>query len=764
MLARVSAARRQREARAENARAESRDQRWELDEYNGLAGHKRHTYNKEGKFVPVGQEVGAFESENEVRAFLTGQALKWMNDEELPDGVNNINYNGKKQLQAQFAKIVAEDIIQRSIECENKTQNASFALWCLGRHKELCDPSVTPFRSEGLVELFPELKNFALQGIETWKLYTTFLSKLVHMAPNFKDTKHVEYYYRYIVEPIRNYIERECEAAARKDKKWKDYPTRNQVIDAILKEFKDNRADEKYPYDHPALDPKYNPMVMAFARKYIISPLDIENGQVPEEMVEMGRFVGWNAVLGQPVTTQEAGKKGHVGWGTMKERDLNGARPINDASWNPREECKADVGVEHTEMKVDDKTDVTANPAQDQAKLVDEGASSANVEDPPEDDEFGEPEAKPPVTQLVGEAYAELEVYADNFIEARDSGDQERADEIRDNVLISLRKVIDKIREYYEEGENEEVDLAVDNLQRYRELVAEPKEEPPASPRPATMRDVAAEQETDDEGEEPRGDPSLLTRPREGVAAAPGKRGAETSETSTGRSGRDRRTALPGDIDDEPEAQIVRKGVKGGAAKPERPDERSESLARGSRRRADPPETSEELAVPRELTTLEDTLDKLGPDSTPDERPAAPAASAAAAAASSTPAQVQPGDFTPSDSAAAYRDDYYESDAKRGVFNTAHANFMSKYRDAKPDDKVKVHINAQARSIKLSELLAMEQPEGNAKLSGEWAAAHQAAGRPVVFKKKRTANRGTRRTPQTPAGTARDYLRRQTRR
>lgn len=346
MIGRIRAAQRQKESQRGNERAKANDPRWTIDEYNGLAGHERHRYDTKGEFVPVDQDVGAFETSDDVRNFIVEKARKWVDLDGLPKG---IDWNEAK---THFSRILVDDLVQKSIENENRDQNASFALWSLGKHKDLCDPVITPFQVDRLVDVFPELKNFALQSINTWKLYMTFLTRLVLMSPNFKDTQHIEYYYRYCVAPLKRYLEREIGDVSSPDEREDRL---RRAKEAMRKDV--SRPD--YPYPHPCMDPKYNPDVYKFPRKYMMSPQEIANGQQPEELKEMATFVGGDYFVKQEkieeegdappdpaaLVDAEAGRHGRVLGATL-------GKPANRGEWRvspdvvaaPKEEPR-DVGT-----------------------------------------------------------------------------------------------------------------------------------------------------------------------------------------------------------------------------------------------------------------------------------------------------------------------------------------------------------------------------------------------------------------------------------
>lgn len=354
MIGRIRAAQRRKELQRGNERAKANDPRWTIDEYNGLAGHERHRYDTKGEFVPVDQDVGAFETSDDVRNFIVEKARKWVDLDGLPKG---IDWNEAK---THFSRILVDDLVQKSIENENRDQNASFALWSLGKHKDLCDPLITPFQVDRLVDVFPELKNFALQSINTWKLYMTFLTRLVLMSPNFKDTQHIEYYYRYCVAPMKRYLERALSDETDPDRR-----------DALLKQIKDDMRRDlsrpDYPYPHPCMDPKYNPDVYKFPRKYMMSPQEIADGQLPEELKEMGKFVGGDYFVKQEKMEEEgeappdpaalaaakAARHGRVLGATL-------GKPANRGEWRvspdvvPKEEPHGSSSAVVPGVKVDD--------------------------------------------------------------------------------------------------------------------------------------------------------------------------------------------------------------------------------------------------------------------------------------------------------------------------------------------------------------------------------------------------------------------------
>jgi hypothetical protein len=267
-----------------------------------LLGHDKMRYDTNSDFKPVGQEVGEFLTEHDAERYLVQQA----------------NILLDKNTTNPFVKVglgnyIAQMALKQSAEERNKSQNALYALWLLGKSKELNDPSVTPWGASPVSLINPEANNFTQRAIKTQYMFNLFAYRLFIKAP-LLNMKEYEWYFRYLVMPLRQWVEKRCGEHAG--------PVGGQSPDPIKskpaywwKVMKQDTCRKDYEYPSASLDPVYNHWFWTFAYKYVPTDpnwvLGNKEGEITDENMtllaeiemytNMGDVKGWDLMYNQPL-------------------------------------------------------------------------------------------------------------------------------------------------------------------------------------------------------------------------------------------------------------------------------------------------------------------------------------------------------------------------------------------------------------------------------------------------------------------------------
>lgn len=280
---------------------------WEAGQYSHLMGHQQMPKTTKGQFSPKGQEVGEFESMHDARAFARKQILRWIDEKsEIPIDLGNAenpaaSFRASEMIKAGLAQELAKETIARAIECENEAENSAYLLWLLNKHEDLNSVDVTPGQADFTI-MFPKVQAFVYQALETQMLFYRFAHHLWITYPNFKDEKQLEYFFRYLVNPVRRYIIGKMEQYEAGEGDADDPYTPQLALEPDRAERRERgrlwarqqiaTLPKKRHFASACLDPMFNPNMISFASQYELLPIDITADKLPPELVDMARYVG----------------------------------------------------------------------------------------------------------------------------------------------------------------------------------------------------------------------------------------------------------------------------------------------------------------------------------------------------------------------------------------------------------------------------------------------------------------------------------------